>query len=63
MRLPRGDRYAIRGDGYRTATYRPFNKQKVYFDRRLNNTVYRLNEIFPSPDSQNSLIYVSAPGG
>jgi predicted helicase len=38
--------------------YRPFQKQTVYFDRQLNNSVYRLPELFPTQQG-NLGIYVN----
>lgn len=42
--------------------YRPFTKQWVYFNRRLNEMVYQLPRIFPSSDSKNLLICLSNVG-
>lgn len=43
-------------------TYRPFTKQHAYFDRPLNDMVYRLEQIFPTPHHENLGYYVPAPG-
>lgn len=45
----KGREITYRVDATRVSTYRPFYKQQLYFDRQLNNSVYRLNELFPSP--------------
>lgn len=37
----------------RIAHYRPFMKQVAYFDRAMNDMVYRLPSLFPSPDHKN----------
>jgi predicted helicase len=36
-----------------TTMYRPFFKQRLYFDRRLNERVYQLPKVFPTADSEN----------
>jgi predicted helicase len=46
-RVARGEMHRFDSVRVREATYRPFNKQYVYFDRRLNNTVYQLPRLFP----------------
>jgi predicted helicase len=46
----------------RTATYRPFVKQWMYFNDRLNNCVYQMPQIFPTEDSENYVIQVTGPG-
>ncbi|HZL04067.1 MAG TPA: type ISP restriction/modification enzyme, partial [Coriobacteriia bacterium] len=51
--LARGVRYAVRPQGLRISSYRPFNKQHVYFDRQLNDMIYRLPSIFPTPEHPN----------
>ncbi|MEH1514846.1 type ISP restriction/modification enzyme, partial [Cutibacterium avidum] len=43
---------------YPAATYRPFTKQSVYFDRPLNDMVYRLESIFPTPHHTNLGYYI-----
>ncbi|MEW1981221.1 type ISP restriction/modification enzyme [Citricoccus sp. NPDC079358] len=44
-------------ESLRVGTYRAFNKQNVYFNRALNNSVYRLNELFPDTDHGNVGFY------
>ncbi len=43
--------------------YRPFFKQWVYFNARLNNSVYQMPKLFPTPLISNFVICVSGPGG
>lgn len=43
--------------------YRPFTKQWLYFDRRLNERVYQMPRIFPTSDATNLVINVSALEG
>lgn len=42
-------------------SYRPFTKQYAYFDRPLNERVYQLEKIFPTPQHENVGFYVTAP--
>jgi predicted helicase len=42
--------------------YRPFFKQHVYFDRMLNEMVYQMPQLFPTPHSENLLITVPGLG-
>lgn len=44
------------------STYRPFTKQHVIFDGRLNDMVYQLGRIFPTPDDGNFGFYVVGSG-
>lgn len=46
----------------RTALYRPFAKQHVYFDRQFNNCVYQLPQVFPKPAIPNLLICSTGTG-
>ena len=46
-------------DGFRTAMYRPFFRQNLYMNRKLNNAVYRMPDIFPTELSRTEGIYVA----
>ena len=46
-RLSRGLEIAIAQSGYRTASYRPFLRQRLYMDSALNSRVYQLPQVFP----------------
>ncbi|WP_227878497.1 type ISP restriction/modification enzyme [Arthrobacter dokdonensis] len=61
VQLKRATKYAVQDAGYRTAAYRPFNKQKVHFSRQLNDMVYQLETIFPTAKSENYGIYITSP--
>lgn len=50
------------GSRARTATYRPFIKQWVYFDKHLNEYVYKMPSLFPTSSSENVVICVSGVG-
>lgn len=60
--LVRQREYEFDGACLRTATYRPFVKQWMYFNDRLNNCVYQMPQIFPTEDSENYVIQVTGPG-
>jgi len=40
--------------------YRPFTKQRLYYNRRLNERVYQMPSIFAEPSSQNLAILINA---
>ncbi|MDR1314164.1 MAG: helicase [Deltaproteobacteria bacterium] len=44
------------------SSYRPFFKQHLYFDRSLNEMVYQIPRLFPTPDNPNQVICVSGIG-
>ena len=46
----------------RTASFKPFTKEYVYFSRDLNEYTYRLPSIFPSSNTPNKVICVAGPG-
>lgn len=50
--LKRGHALTFYDSHIRTALYRPFTKTNVYFDRMLNEEVYSLHRIFPTPQSE-----------
>jgi predicted helicase len=45
-----------------TSAYRPFTKQTAYFSREMNDMIYQLPKLFPSPDLPN-LAIVMPQGG
>lgn len=46
----------------RKGLYRPFCKSWVYFDKDFNDMVYQMPKLFPRPDSENLVIYISGNG-
>lgn len=44
------------------STYRPFSPQWTYFDRRVNDMVYQLASMFPTPHHANIGFYVVGAG-
>jgi predicted helicase len=55
-------KFSKQADGFRVSTYRPFNREYVYFDRQLNNSVYQLARLFPTPEVSGSGIYYVGMG-
>ena len=60
--LQRGRFAEYTEDKVRTSLYRPFTKSNLFFDRILNNCVYLLPSIFPTPETKNQVICVSGIG-
>ena len=54
-------KYTYDQTAIRIGAYRPFNKQHVYFDRRLNDMIYQLPSIFPSATVENVGFVVISP--
>ncbi|MFJ6129971.1 DEAD/DEAH box helicase [Streptomyces griseoviridis] len=55
--IRKGVVYAFDSESICGSTYRPFTKQWVYFDQRLNQRSYQLPQIFPTPEHENLGIY------
>ena len=51
--LQRGRFAEYTEDNVRNSLYRPFTKSNLFFDRVLNNCVYLLPLIFPTPETEN----------
>ncbi|MFV9423778.1 DEAD/DEAH box helicase [Microbacterium sp. S1037] len=50
------------GTSARVALYRPFSRQRVYFDSQMNHRQGKLMSMFPTATSENMGVYVTAPG-
>ncbi|MGA5700793.1 DEAD/DEAH box helicase [Peterkaempfera bronchialis] len=61
-RIAKGERYSFQRERIFTSFYRPFTREFAYFDRKLNNTVYQLPHIFPTPDHENFGFYITGAG-
>ncbi|MGB9375443.1 MAG: type ISP restriction/modification enzyme, partial [Jiangellales bacterium] len=59
--LDKGRPRAFDSGRIQTGAYRPFTRQHVYFDRVLNDMVYRLQDLFPTPKHDNTGFVVMAP--
>lgn len=44
------------------STYRPFFKQNLYFNRRLNEVLYQQSKLFPTKNHKNILICINGIG-
>lgn len=56
--LGKGKRVTFHDKAIVTSLYRPFSKQHLYFDRRMNEVVYKMPSIFPSSGEGNRAIMV-----
>jgi predicted helicase len=61
-RLARGRKYSIDPARVGTAAYRPFSKQRVFFEPVLSDAPGRIPWIFPTPDHPNIGFYVTGLG-
>lgn len=60
--LARGVEYKFRDEAIVRSAYRPFQPQHGYFDRQLNDMVYKLPSMFPTPHHENVGIYQVGSG-
>jgi predicted helicase len=60
--LSRGVRYSFRDEAVVLGSYRPFSRQHLYFDRQLNDMIYQLPKIFPTPEYHNFGLYIVGVG-
>ena len=60
--LAKGTRVEFSPEKRRTSLYRPFTKMHLYFDRLMNSRVHVMPAIFPTPEAENRVICVNAPG-
>jgi predicted helicase len=58
----RGRVHAFRPAALTVGTYRPFTKERVYFDRSMNDMIYQLERVFPTPKHANFGFYIVNPG-
>jgi len=58
----RGKQYEFESSSLTKSMYRPFAKQWLYFNRRLNEYVSQTPRFFPSPDKQNIVISACGTG-
>lgn len=61
--VEKGKTYQFHPEGMRMALYRPFSKQNVYFHRSMNNCVYMLPRLFPTPSHRNVAIATHGKAG
>ncbi|MFC8988236.1 DEAD/DEAH box helicase [Streptomyces sp. NPDC057115] len=58
-RVVKGELYSFEVNSVRACAYRPFARQLAYFHRKLNNTVYQLPQLFPTPAQGNLGFYIT----
>jgi predicted helicase len=58
----RGKKYVFEPDSVVPSMYRPFTKAWAYFNRRLNDMVYQMPRLFPTPRHPNLAISVTGAG-
>ncbi|WP_020663589.1 DEAD/DEAH box helicase [Amycolatopsis benzoatilytica] len=61
-RIAKGQKYTFDSERVFTAAYRPFTKQRVYFNSLLNDMTYQLPRMFPNPELENVGFYVTGTG-
>ncbi len=60
--LSKGRSLSFRNDAIAESLYRPFTRQHLYYDRRLNERVYQMPRIFPTGCEDNRVICVTGIG-
>lgn len=55
--LAKGTEITFAEDSVRLGNYRPFNRQWTYLDRRVNDMIYQIPAMFPTPHHRNVGIY------
>jgi predicted helicase len=62
--LTKGKKAIFSKDKIRVSLYRPFTRSNLFFDRVMNNAVFRIHSIFPTPatENENRVICVSGLG-
>lgn len=58
----RGTQHRFKSERIHRSLYRPFTPQHAYFDRAMNDMVYRMYEFFPTPSHPNVGFYALSPG-
>ncbi|OKH99634.1 damage-inducible protein [Streptomyces sp. CB02923] len=61
-RVAQGKKIAYDVDRVVIGTYRPFNRQAVYFDQDLNHRPGKLPQMFPTPERGNIGFYITGTG-
>ena len=60
--IEKGKEYQFEANCIVTAIYRPFVKQRMYFNKGWNNMQYQIPKLFPNPTLKNLVICVSGVG-
>jgi len=51
--LKKGNKTTFLGENIRNSLYRPFTRSNLFFDRVMNDAIYRIRSIFPTPATEN----------
>jgi len=60
--IKKGVVHVYKGNTLTTGAYRPFSKQKLYFDKPFIESPGISQKLFPTPEHENLLIAVTGPG-
>ncbi|NAS26580.1 DEAD/DEAH box helicase family protein [Herbidospora sp. NEAU-GS84] len=60
--VAKGTTYVFEKQRLFVSAYRPFTKQHVVFDARLNDMVYLLGRLFPTSEAENIGFYITGTG-
>ncbi|WP_218835535.1 DEAD/DEAH box helicase [Streptomyces sp. SA15] len=60
--VAKGVRYTFDRERQFIASYRPFVQQHIVFDARLNDMVYQMGRLFPTPQHENFGFYITGLG-
>jgi predicted helicase len=58
----KGIEYKLKDEDFVIGMYRPFMKQKFYFNKQFNHRTYQQKKIFPNQNLQNLVICISGLG-
>ncbi len=60
--IKRSKEYRFSDDNVRESMYRPFSKEYMYFDKRINERTYQMPKIFPTVNHENIVIMINGIG-
>lgn len=60
--LKNGKKFNFEPESIRNSIYRPFCKQFVYFNKDMNDMIYQIPKLFPTPDHPNKCICITGIG-
>ena len=60
--LANGKLYTVDDDGFTVSSYRPFFKQRLYFNREIIARIRDFPQIYPNPEAENISISITPKG-
>jgi predicted helicase len=60
--LKKGKKTTFSEDKIRNSLYRPFTRSNLFFDRVMNDAIYRIHSIFPTPTTENENMVICVGG-